>query len=79
MKALYLAGSIIFSALILVLAFENFSAQCSNMNFFFYSVQSNPTIVILAVALTGMITGALYHAFIGQVLGKTSDEEEEDF
>ena len=77
MKVLYLTGSVIFTVLILVLAFENIGATCSNMNFLFYSVRSNPTIVILGIAVMGIITGALYHAFMVKILEST--EEEEDF
>ena len=78
MKALYLTLSIIFTTLILILAFENISAQCSNMNFFFISVQQNPTMVILGIAVIGIFTGASYNAFISRVLA-SSDEEEESF
>lgn len=78
MKALYLTLSIIFTALVLVIAFENIGAQCSNMNFFFYSVKQNPTMVILGIAVIGILTGATYHAFLNRVL-TTSDEEDEEF
>ena len=77
MKALYLALSIIFTALILILAFENIQAQCSGMFFFFYDVKSNPTIVTLTIALLGIITGAVYHALFSRMVG--TDEESDDF
>lgn len=77
MKAFYLTLSIIFTALIMVLAFENISAQCSNMNFFFFQVQSNPTIVVLGIAVIGVFTGAAYHAFIARVLSSVDEEEDE--
>ena len=79
MKALYLTASIIFTVLILVLAFENIGAQCSNMMFFFYNVRSNPTIVTLGIAILGIITGAFYHAFLGKVFGSSEDDEDADF
>jgi uncharacterized integral membrane protein len=79
MKAFYLTGSIIFTVLILILAFENIQAQCNQLKFFFYQVDSNPTIVILGLAVIGIITGALYHAFISRVLSSTTIEDDEDF
>lgn len=79
MKGLYLAGSIIFTVVILVVAFGNIQAQCSALTFFFYPVQSNPTVVILGLAVIGIITGALYHAFIGRVLDSSGVEDDEDF
>ena len=77
MKALYLVGSIIFTVLILILAFENIGAQCSGLNFFFTSIQKNPTIITLGVAVIGIFTGAFYHAFIARVLASNDDEEEQ--
>jgi len=76
MKALYLTLSIIFTTFILIIAFENISAQCSNINFLFFPIQNNPTIVTLGVALIGIFTGASYHAFITRVLESTEEEEE---
>lgn len=78
MKAVYLTLSIIFTVLILVVAFGNFGAQCSNMAFLFYPVRSNPTIVILGVAVLGAITGFFYHAFFSKLF-EVRDEEEENF
>lgn len=79
MKALYLTGSIIFTVLILILAFENIGAQCSNLNFFFYPILSSPTIVFLGLAAIGVITGALYHAFIAKVFETGESDDEQDF
>ena len=79
MKALYLTGSILFTVLILVLSFQNFGAQCSNMNFFFSPIRENPTIVFLGLSAIGIVTGALYHAFIVKVLESTPEEDEQDF
>jgi len=74
MKALYLAGSIIFTVLILVLSFENIGATCSNMHFLFFPIRQNPTIVALGIAVIGILTGILYHAF----LVKAFEVEDED-
>lgn len=79
MKAFYLTASIIFTVLILILAFGNIGAQCSNTVFFFYTVDQNPTIIFLGLAILGIITGAFYHAFISNVLETPEDEKDEDF
>ncbi len=78
MKALYLTLSIILTVLLLVVAFGNIDAQCSQLHFLFYAVDSNPTIVVLAIAVIGVLTGASYHAFIGRVLD-SGDDEDDDF
>ncbi|MBU1152215.1 hypothetical protein KJ632_05335 [Patescibacteria group bacterium] len=77
MKGLYLTGSIIFTVLILVLAFENIGASCNQMYFFFFPIRSNPTIITLALAVLGILTGMLYHAFMSKTMEKS--EEDEDF
>lgn len=76
MKAFYLTGSIIFTVLILILAFGNVSAQCGQLVFFFFPVKQNPTIVFLALAVIGIITGLFYHAFIGKML-EVSDSDQD--
>jgi len=77
MKALYMFFSIAFTVLILVLSFENISAQCSNLNIFFWPVRQNPTVVFLALAVLGILTGVFYHAFFSKLM-EVSDEEEDE-
>lgn len=79
MKVLYLTASIIMTVLILILSFENIGAQCTSLNFFFYSIAQGPTIVILGIAVIGIITGACYHAFISRVLSSTPEDDEQQF
>lgn len=79
MKALYLTLSIIFTVLILLLAFGNIAAQCSGVNFLFFQVQSNPTIIFLGVGVLGILTGMFYHAFIHRIFDTTPEEDEADF
>ncbi len=79
MKALYLTLSIIFTTLILILAFGNIGAICNNVNFLFFPVRMNTTSLSLIVAVLGMITGACYHAFIVRVLATSDEEDEADF
>lgn len=78
MKAFYLTASIIFTVLILILAFGNIGAQCSNLVFFFYPVKQNPTIIVLTMAVIGIITGALYHAFMIRVFAGPENEDEDE-
>ncbi|MEK7085423.1 MAG: hypothetical protein AAB953_00210 [Patescibacteria group bacterium] len=79
MKLFYLTGSVILTVLILVLAFENIAAYCTALNFFFYEVDKNPTVVIMGIAVLGVITGVFYHAFISRVLSTSPEEEEQQF
>lgn len=79
MKGLYLALSIIFTVLILVLSFGNISAQCSNLFFLLFPVRENPTIVFLGVSVIGIMTGIFYHAFLSRVFESSPEEEDEDF
>lgn len=79
MKLFYLTGSVIFTVLILILAFENIAASCTALNFFFYEVDKNPTVVIMGIAVIGVITGAFYHAFISKVLATSPEEEDQEF
>lgn len=79
MKLLYLTASIIFTVLILILAFENISAQCNSLNFFFYTVDQNPTIVIFGISIIGILTGVFYHAFISKLLAPGDPDEEQTF
>ena len=79
MKAFYLTLSILFTVIILLLAFGNIGAACSQLKFLFYDITWNPTILFLFVAVIGIITGAFYHAFISRVLAPPENEEDQDF
>ncbi|OIP81078.1 hypothetical protein COW94_02425 [Candidatus Peregrinibacteria bacterium CG22_combo_CG10-13_8_21_14_all_44_10] len=81
MKAFYLAGSIIMSAVILILAFENIQASCNYITFFFWEVSSGttPTMTIFFEAILGIITGFFYTQLLNSWGSSSSDEEEEDY
>ena len=79
MKAIYLTLSIIFTVVILILSFENIGAQSSMLKFLFYDVKQNPTVITMSIAVIGIITGALYHAFVSRVLATPEDEEDQKF
>jgi uncharacterized integral membrane protein len=76
MKAFYLVGSILFTVLILVMSFGNIGATCSELYFLFFRVNENPTIITMTVAVVGVITGAMYHAFFSRVMATTDDDED---
>ena len=78
MKIFYLTASILFVVLLLILSFENIGAQCSNMMFFFSTINSNPTISLMGTAILGIITGAFFHAFIVRVIADSSVDEDEE-
>jgi len=76
MKSFYLAGSIIFTVLVLILSFENIGSQCTNMMFFFFSIDSNPALVLLGISALGIITGVFYHLFFQKFMASDSDEDD---
>ncbi|MEK7673273.1 MAG: hypothetical protein AAB373_05305 [Patescibacteria group bacterium] len=78
MKMFYLTGSLVFTVLILILAFENIGATCSFLNFFFYEVEQSPTLVILGISVIGILTGILYHAAFQKMMG-SKEEEDQNF
>jgi hypothetical protein len=77
MKIFYLSLSIILTVLILILAFANFGASCSQTAFF--PMGMSGTIIILSTSVLGLITGICYHAFISKVMETSPEEEDEDF
>lgn len=74
MKAIYLVGSIIFTVLIFILAFENSAIQI-DLRIFQYSINSSPLTIIFIIAILGIFTGALYHAFIVRILKSPDDKD----
>lgn len=79
MKAFYLIGSIILTVVILIIAFGNIQSDCSSLVLFFHEVDQSPTIIILAVSVLGMMTGAMYHAFVSRILANPENEEDQNF
>lgn len=75
MKAFFLVGSIIFTVLILIIAFQNFSSTIDGFQVFFTPVNTNPTIIIFGIALLGIFAGGFYFGFLTSLL--KSEEEEE--
>lgn len=73
MKAFFLTGSIVFTVLILILAFENMGIQAKGFLFLFMPFD-NPFFLVLGLCLLGIITGALYTGLILS-LAKGGDDE----
>jgi uncharacterized integral membrane protein len=78
MKALYLTGSIILTIFILVLAFGNISAECTSFYALFYPIETSTTLFALAMAAIGILTGAMYHAFMVRVLKHQEEDTQEE-
>lgn len=77
MKAFYLTASITLTVLILILAFENIGASCSDLNFLIYDLtNTSPILIVLGIAVLGILTGASYHAFISKVMAAANEEED---
>lgn len=80
MKIVYLIGSVLFTVLILIIAFQNFLASCNYLTVFFSEIGANtpPTMLIFGVAAIGIITGIFYHALISSLFSGKDDNEDED-
>lgn len=79
MKAFYLTMSIILTVVILLIAFGNIGAQCSQLKFFFSDIRWNPTVLFLFIAVTGIVTGAFYHAFLARLFSTSEEDEDQIF
>lgn len=79
MKTLYFTISLILTILVLVIAFGNVAANCSNLHFLFFPVRQNPTIIFLALAFLGVLTGVFYTKYFQALLEKKEEDDDEDF
>ncbi len=77
MKGFFAAGSIFFSVLILIIAFENIGGSFQGFLFLFSSLpqSTSPFFIVVGIAIIGIITGIFYTGLVTQLL-KNSDEEE---
>jgi hypothetical protein len=46
------------------------------MMFFFFSIDSNPAMVLLGISALGIITGVFYHLFFHEYLAADKDEDD---
>lgn len=78
MKLFFLVGSIIFTVIILIVAFQNFSVSFSGFTVFFTPFdRTNGTLVIFGIALLGMFTGGFYFGFLNSLLKNRQEDEEQ--
>lgn len=76
MKGFFLVGSIIFTVLILIIAFQNIGTSFADFTIFFSQVSANGTIVVFGLALLGIFAGGFYFGFLNSLL-KSSQEDED--
>lgn len=77
MKAFFLVGSIIFTVLILIIAFQNFGATFDGFTIFFTEIDTNSTLIIFGIALLGIFTGGFYFGFLSSLLRSSQEDEEQ--
>ena len=77
MKLFYLVGSVIFTVLILIIAFQNYGANFGSFALFFSEIDTSPTIVIFGIALLGIFAGGFYFGFLNSLFKGNTEEEEE--
>ena len=74
MKAFFLTGSIVFTVIILILAFENMGLSCNGFLYVFIPFDS-PFMMVLALSITGIFSGVFYTGLIMNMIGNKGDEE----
>lgn len=77
MKGFFAAGSIVFTVLILIIAFENIGGSFQGFLFLFSSLpqSTSPFFIVVGIAILGIVTGIFYTGLITQLL-KSGEEEE---
>ncbi len=80
MKIFYLIGALFFTVIILIVSFENISAICTQVQFFFYTFGAtvSPTFLIFGLSLIGMVAGAFYFGFVMSLFKSSDQSGEED-
>ena len=77
MKAFFLVGSIIFTVLILIVAFQNFGNTFGGFTVFFTPIDTNGTIIIFGISLLGIFAGGFYFGFLSSLLKSGQEDEEQ--
>jgi len=77
LRTFFLTGTIVLVVIILIIAFQNFGAQCNFLTYFFFYVDAStsPTILVFMISLLGMFTGMLIMGLLMSYLNKEEDEE----
>ena len=78
LKTFFLTGTIVLIVIILVIAFQNFTASCNALTYFFFQVDAStsPTILIFIISVLGMFTGMMIMGLIMSMMSKEEDEQE---
>lgn len=74
MKAFFITGAVLFTVLILIVAFGNLQTPVNNFLFVFLPV-SNAFFIVMGVAGLGVGAGIFYAGLVSTLL-KNADEEE---
>ena len=77
MKAFFLIGSIVFTVLILIVAFQNFGTSFTGFTVFFSTLNTNGTLIIFGISLLGIFAGGFYFGFLNSLLRGGSEDEEQ--
>jgi len=75
MRAFFLTGSIIFTVLILIIAFQNLGASLQNFGVLFAGIDS-AFFMVIGIATLGIITGIFYTGLVTSLLRSGKEEEE---
>lgn len=75
MKVFFLSGSILFTVLILIVAFENIALSVNNFLFIFIPM-GNPFLIVMSTAGIGIFAGIFYAGLVTTLLHNREDEEE---
>lgn len=77
MKTFFLIGSVIFTVLILIIAFQNFGSTFNGFTVFFSEIEANGTLVVFGIALIGIFAGGFYFGFLNSLLKSNQEDEEQ--
>lgn len=75
MKPFFLTGTIIFSVLTLIIAFENMGSSCNDILFLFFQIGS-PFLMILVNIFVGFVLGVFFTGYLISVVKKRPEDEE---
>jgi len=81
MKGFFLTASILFTVLILIIAFENIGGSCQGFMFLFYSLPqgTSPFFIVAGLSLLGGVTGIFYTALAMQLLKEKQEDNNGDW
>jgi hypothetical protein len=75
MRAFFLSGSILLTAMILIIAFENIGTKAQGFLFLFAGVDSG-FLIVFGITILGILAGIFYTGLVlALIKGKPEDEE----